>query len=87
MIESEETLFFICPHENCQFQILVYKNEINCGIFRNAVYKDSNLPVNPHASKLECETLVQLNLVVGCCHPFQILRHNNTYSVQVCDYV
>jgi hypothetical protein len=75
-----------CPH--CNGQIQIFKNEINCTIFRHAVFKNTFQQVNPHASQQECEQLLQSGRVVGCCKPFKINRKNGgEYEAVICDYI
>ena len=37
MSEDQNIIIIICPH--CEQNILIYKNEINCAIFRHAILK------------------------------------------------
>ncbi len=73
----------ICPH--CE--MFVYIEQINCGIFRHAVHKHTNEPINPHSSQQECERLLRENLVYGCAKPFRILTKDDTYITEICDYI
>jgi hypothetical protein len=68
-----------CPH--CKD--FVFIEELNCRIFRHACYKNGE-PIPPHASKEECESLLEKNLVYGCAKPFQILMDG---TVVECDYI
>ena len=68
-----------CPH--CNTPIII--EQLNCGIFRCGVFKDTYNQVDPHLSKTECEKLIVQNKVYGCCKPFQILNN----IVVVCDYI
>ena len=68
-----------CPH--CHDSIIIYKNEINCRIFRHAVFKNGE-QINPHASKEECERLV--GSIYGCGKPFQL---NEKDEPEICDYI
>jgi hypothetical protein len=70
-----------CPH--CLFPVLIEK--INCGIFRHAILKSTGQQINPHASKEECDFLIQNNLVFGCCKPFKISA-DQTF-LEICDYI
>jgi hypothetical protein len=78
-------LFINCPHCNNYFVVNV--KDINCAIFRHAVYKNNNQPINPHESKVNCDNLVALDLVYGCAKPFRIKMHNNNYITEICDYI
>jgi len=73
-------LLISCPH--CGDSIIIYKHEINCRIFRHAVYK-SGEPVSPHLPKEECDRLVANNEVYGCCKPFQLIGD----IPEICDYI
>ena len=79
----DNALIFECPH--CLGTIQVMKNEVNCRIFRHAVYKNTYQPVNPHLPKTECDQLVAENKVIGCCKPFRI--NTRELSVEKCDYI
>ena len=74
-----------CPH--CSEYFIVSTNEINCGIFRHAIYKSNNQPIPPHENKINCDKLVADNLVYGCAKPFQIIKKDNLYVVEICDYI
>lgn len=74
-----------CPH--CNGSIQIYSSEINCKIFRHAVHKINCTPVNPHASKAECDKLITDDKIYGCCKPFCIVLSNYQYIAQLCDYV
>lgn len=78
-------LYFNCPY--CMGKIEIYENEINCGIFRHAVKKNDNCPINPHAAKLECDFLYENNLIYGCGKPFQIKKNNMIWIIEPCDYI
>jgi hypothetical protein len=68
-----------CPH--C-FS-LSWIEQINCGIFRHGSFIDGGF-VPPHATKEECDQLINKGLVYGCMKPFQILT---TGEVIICDYI
>ncbi len=67
-----------CPH--CNGEIIII--ELNCKIFRHACFKDGK-QLNPHASKEECDRVINEGLVYGCAKPFQII---NGKAVK-CDYI
>lgn len=69
----------ICPH--CNIHIII--EELNCGIFRCGMYKDTHKQVDPHLPKIECDKLILENAIYGCGKPFQI--KNNI--ITVCDYI
>ena len=72
-----------CPHCNHYIEIL----ELNCGIFRCGVFKDTLQPINPHMAKTECDSLVINNTIFGCSKPFQIKLVNNIFVIEICDYI
>ncbi len=78
---SEDVPVYSCPH--CGGGIVVAPNEINCGIFRHAVMKADNSPINPHASQAECQTLLANNLVLGCAGPIRWTGG----GFEKCDYI
>lgn len=71
-----------CPH--CNEPIIIYKEDINCKVFRHAIYKKSMKPVNPHLSESKCNSLVKSKKIYGCCKPFKL---NESYEAEVCDYI
>ena len=85
-IKEIDCLYFACPH--CHVELIVGKNDINCRIFRHAVYKSSMIPINPHASKVECDYLLENDLVFGCAKPFKLEpKDDSSYTIEKCDYV
>ena len=73
-------LIIICPHCNEYIEIL----EINCRIFRHAVYKSNYQQINPHSPKEVCIKLKEDDLIYGCGKPFMIKEDN---IVEICDYI
>jgi hypothetical protein len=71
-------MLIVCPH--CSNSVWI--EEVNCGIFRHAVYKNGD-PVNPHASEEECNMLLRNDLVYGCAKPFRL----NGNEPEICDYI
>lgn len=82
---SNDYYIFECPH--CNDYIIVHKNELNCRIFRHAVYKINNEQINPHSSKDICDKLFNEDLIYGCAKPFQILSYDDSYYAEICDYI
>jgi hypothetical protein len=80
MLNDKLNLVISCPH--CNDPILI--DQLNCKIFRHAVFKNNGLQINPHASKLECEDYLIKNLIYGCGKPFKI---NSQYLAEICDYI
>lgn len=56
-------LIFKCPYDDCFINIVVQRQEINCGIFRCAQQ------LSPHASKEDCEA--HKGKGYGCCRGIQ----------------
>jgi hypothetical protein len=81
----EDYISIKCPH--CELQIIIYKNEINCAIFRHGVLKNSGIQIGPHSSKEECEDLVMKDLIYGCGKPFKLENNNKEYNPVICDYI
>lgn len=82
--EEDGILYFNCPQ--CDEQIIVFKNELNCHIFRHAYYKSNFQQVNPHMSKIECDTLIERDMVYGCCKPFEIIHQDGKMYAIKCAY-
>jgi len=65
-------------------KIIVELKDLNCRIFRHAVYKETGEPIPPHAPKEECDRLFDNGLIYGCGKPFRINENND---IEVCDYI
>ena len=74
-----------CPH--CFGHIIVKKNEINCKIFRHGTHRSNMEPINPHATKNECQSLFESGSVFGCCKPFRLEEKNGDFVAIECDYI
>jgi hypothetical protein len=72
----------VCP--NCNEYIII--SELNCGIFRHAVYSNGE-QVDPHMSKEDCEKLLKTPNVLGCCKPFRVKVINGEWRVEICGYI
>ena len=72
-----------CPH--CFEFILI--SEINCAIFRHAIYKHNGLQIDPHSSKEICDDLKKKDLIYGCGKPFKLILKENEYICEICDYI
>lgn len=73
-----------CPHCDDFIEII----ELNCKIFRHAVYKNNMIQINPHASKDECDNLRSKDLIYGCARPFKIDDTNKeNIKAIICDYI
>lgn len=76
-------LAFDCPH--CQHKFVMAESDIACGIVRHGAINDE--PINPHASKEQCEKYLTMPNVRGCCKPVKITKKDDTYIAEVCDYI
>jgi len=73
-----------CPY--CERPILIL--EVNCGIFRCGIYKESWNQLPPHSSKEECERALFEGLIFGCGGPFQVRADDKGEPVvEKCDYI
>ena len=79
-------IFVSCPH--CEELILIYKNEINCAIFRHGVKKSNLKQINPHLPKDVCDILARNNQIYGCGKPFKLIETSDKqYTAIICDYI
>jgi hypothetical protein len=76
---------FNCPH--CNEIIFIYKNEINCKIFRHGIYKKNYEQINPHLDENNCDKLIKNNDIFGCGKPFQLIQKDDKYEIIICDYI
>ena len=79
---------FICLH--CHEPFVVSHNEFNCRILRHGVYKHNLQPINPHATKEECDALLRDGTIYGCAGPLQIIASSSSsalYALRICDYI
>lgn len=76
---------FLCPH--CNQFTEVMKTQVNCKIFRHAVYRHNMEPINPHTPKEICDKLVADNLVMGCARPFKFVFSSEGNYVEICNYI
>ena len=73
-------MFIFCP--NCGIMIMI--EEVNCGIFRCGILKDSLLQIESHLDKINCDLLLSKNLIYGCSKPFKIAK--DLIAIK-CDYL
>jgi hypothetical protein len=76
-------MIVICPR--CQIPVEIL--EINCAIFRHAIYKDTFKQIDPHLSKERCDYLINNKLVYGCGKPFKLIKENETFKAIICEYI
>lgn len=74
-----------CPH--CNNIIIIYKNEINCNVFRHGVVKTTMKQMEPHSPKDVCDSMAQKGEIYGCGKPFTLINNNNDYKAVPCDYI
>ena len=78
------SLIVQCPHCGDFISIL----ELNCQIFRHAVLISNGEQINPHASKEECDSLIEQRLVYGCAKPFRLVKTNDgAFLAEKCNYI
>jgi len=83
--------FVNCPH--CD--LLIEIDQINCGIFRCGIYKNSYFQIPPHSTREECDRLKINNLIHGCGKPFKIITYNSEpleppatkIIIEPCEYI
>ena len=83
IIMDNDMLVFNCVW--CGNIITVVLKDLNCKIFRHAIYKNNYEQVNPHMSESECNRLVISDSDM-CCKPFEIIEIDNKYYVKKCEY-
>ena len=69
-----------CPH--CGEPVSILASEINCGIFRHAVFRSNGEPVPPHSAKAQLDQWNAEGLLYGCAKPF---RYDGR-TVSICSY-
>ena len=80
-----EYIVIQCPH--CKDSVLIYLKELNCHIFRHGIYKNNLKQIDPHLNKEKCDNLYKNNLIYGCGKPFKIIKKNEEYLSEICDYI
>ena len=79
----ESYIILNCPH--CNHSLQIYKQEINCGIFRHGIYKDGR-QLDPHANKEVCDKFLMDGDNYGCGKPFRIFIDGD-FKIEPCDYI
>ena len=77
------TFFITCPHCNQTIEVL----QINCRIFRCGILKSNYTQINPHLSKVECDKLVNDDLIFGCGKPFELINEIGKWKPVPCEYI
>ncbi len=82
-LDEYDYIVYHCPYEDCKLLSIVYKHEINCGIFRCGYNKSTNQQIPQHLPKSECDQLRNNLEIIGCVRPYQL----NTMTPIICDYI
>ena len=82
-LDEHDYIVYHCPYEDCKLLSIVYKHEINCGVFRCGFDKSTGQQISQHLPKRECEQLRNNPNVIGCVRPYQL----NTLTPMICDYI
>ncbi len=81
VVDKVKCYWFRCPH--CDGEVIVPHSEVNCKIFRHAVYEKDGKFIGPHTPKAQCEKLFKEGKVRGCAKPFWC----DGTTVKVCGYI
>lgn len=76
---------FKCLH--CNDDFIINRNDFNCMILRHGSYINNMQPIHPHLNKFECDKLVDNSVIYGCGKPLRIININDTFTVEICDYI
>lgn len=79
-----QTIMVECPH--CGGSILIFRTELNCRIFRHAVFKASGVQINPHTAKDICDLYREQGHILGCGKPFEVVCIGGKEIAQACEY-
>jgi len=80
--------FYIFPCPHCQALVMVHHKEINCAIFRHAVFRRNMKPINPHSSEAQCYAYLAQGLIYGCAKPYQMYQNaEGNWQVRKCQYI
>jgi len=83
MSETSNNIIVTCPH--CQEFIEIL--QINCAIFRHAIFKVSGQQIDPHSSKEVCEQYIKDGIIFGCGKPFKVIVKNDHFFTEICEYI
>jgi hypothetical protein len=81
--DMKEEPIVICPH--CNDFIIIKK--INCAIFRHGIFKKTGKQIDPHSSKELCDYYIRENKIYGCGKPFIIIKKDDKFLTEICDYI
>ena len=71
----------------CEGLVMINKKDFNCKIFRHGIMKSTNLQIDPHLNKTECDRLLKEGLIHGCGKPFKLIINGEKYLTEKCDYI
>ena len=77
------TIYVECPHCGSLIEI----TQINCGIFRHGVFKQSKEQLNPHAPEKVCQKVFDDGLIDGCGKSFKLEENIKGYIAVKCPYI
>ena len=70
---------------------MIVIEQINCGIFRHAVWKETMEPVHPHATQEQLEEWLRTEKIFGCGKPFRLIHKAGADAIEytpiVCEYI
>jgi len=78
-------IIYHCPYEDCKLLCVVYKNDLNCHIFRCGYNKITNQQIPQHLPKIECDKLLNNTDIIGCARPYRFKL--NEITPIICDYI
>jgi hypothetical protein len=84
LIDEKKLIELYCPH--CYTLVIFSEDEINCQIFRHAIYKTTGKQIPPHSSKEVCDKLILENSIWGCGKPFKMVKED-VWKLVICDYI
>jgi hypothetical protein len=67
-----------CPY--CKEIIII--EDIACGIFRHAIFKDTYQQIPPHSPKEFCDLLRREEKILGCGYPFKVIFIKRNIAVE-----
>jgi len=82
-LDEHDYIVYHCPYKECNILNIVYNNEIHCGIFRCGYHKLTNQQIPQHASKVECDILLNDKNIIGCTKPYRLVGKLPI----ICDYI
>ena len=82
-LDEHDYIVYHCPYEDCKLLSIVYKHEINCGVFRCGYNKLTNQQIPQHTSKVECDILRNDKNIIGCVQPYRLVENVPV----ICDYI